>query len=177
MACERGHTNLIAFTHVCGYYSRAATISLVKLQVRLLFEGGYYSGCGFYLNKYGITSIRQSLPFYNIIVVHTAESIVIMHWVHYRHCWYRHGYGSQQKALFGGMFLIKKWMKFSIQSHPKMDDYFITYEIIRFRMIRIDKYYYHPLLDVSFLDEICMTQVASIIGCLLSLSGWIFILS
>ena len=43
------------FTHACGYYSRAATISLAKLQVRLLFEGGYYSGCGFYSNKYGIS--------------------------------------------------------------------------------------------------------------------------
>ena len=53
MACERGHTHLIVFTHACGYYSRAATISLVELQVRLLFEGGYYSGCGFYSNKYG----------------------------------------------------------------------------------------------------------------------------
>ena len=53
MACERGHTHLIVFTHACGYYSRAATISLAELQVRLLFEGGYYSGCGFYSNKYG----------------------------------------------------------------------------------------------------------------------------
>ena len=32
---------------------RAATISFAELQVRLLFEGGYYSGCGFYSNKYG----------------------------------------------------------------------------------------------------------------------------
>ena len=48
MACERGHTHLIVFTHACGYYSRAATISLVDLKMRLLFEGGYYS------NKYGI---------------------------------------------------------------------------------------------------------------------------
>ena len=53
MACERGHTHLVVFTHACGYYSRAATISLAELQVRLLFEGGYYSGCGFYSNKYG----------------------------------------------------------------------------------------------------------------------------
>ena len=53
MACERGHTHLIVFTHACGYYSRAATISLAELQVQLLFEGGYYSGCGFYSNKYG----------------------------------------------------------------------------------------------------------------------------
>ena len=48
MVCERGHTHLIVFTHACDYYSRAATISLAELQVRLLFEGGYYSGCGFY---------------------------------------------------------------------------------------------------------------------------------
>ena len=53
LACERGHTHFIVFTHACGYYSRAATISLVDLQVRLLLEGGYYSGCGFYSNKYG----------------------------------------------------------------------------------------------------------------------------
>ena len=60
MACERSHTHLIVFTHACGYYSRAATISLVDLQVRLLFEGGYYSGCGFYSSKYGImiTTVR-----------------------------------------------------------------------------------------------------------------------
>ena len=32
---------------------RAATIIFGELQVRLLFEGGYYSGCGFYSNKYG----------------------------------------------------------------------------------------------------------------------------
>ena len=58
MACERGHTHFIVFTHACGYYSRAATISLVDLQVRLLFEGGYYSGCGFYSNKYGIYHVH-----------------------------------------------------------------------------------------------------------------------
>ena len=36
-----------------GYYSRAALIFLRKRYVRLLFEGGYYSMCGYYLNKYG----------------------------------------------------------------------------------------------------------------------------
>ena len=36
-----------------GYYSRPALISLSTLQVRLLFEGGYYSGCSYYSNKYG----------------------------------------------------------------------------------------------------------------------------
>ena len=42
---------LIEFAHA---YSRAATISFTEFQVQLLFEGGYYSGCGFYSNKYGI---------------------------------------------------------------------------------------------------------------------------
>ena len=44
---------LAVFTHACGYPSRTATISFAELQVRLLYEGGYYSGCGFYSNKYG----------------------------------------------------------------------------------------------------------------------------
>ena len=38
----------------CGYYSRAALIFLRSRDVRLLFEGGYYSMCGYYSNKYGI---------------------------------------------------------------------------------------------------------------------------
>ena len=41
MVCESGYTHLIVFMHVCGYYSRAATISLAELQAQLLFEGGY----------------------------------------------------------------------------------------------------------------------------------------
>ena len=42
----------------CGYYSRAAAlISLSSLKMWLLFEGGYYSGCGFYSNNYGIYNI------------------------------------------------------------------------------------------------------------------------
>ena len=45
--------HLIVFTYACGYYSRAAIISLAKLQVQLVFEGGYYSGCSFCSNKYG----------------------------------------------------------------------------------------------------------------------------
>ena len=57
-ACERGHTHLIVFTHARGYYSRAATISLAELQVRLLFKGGYYSGCSFYSNKYDTCSYK-----------------------------------------------------------------------------------------------------------------------
>ena len=48
MACYHGHTHLIVFAHVCGYYSRAATISFAELQVQLLIEGGLYS------RKYGI---------------------------------------------------------------------------------------------------------------------------
>ena len=53
MAYDRGHAHLIyLFMHACGYYSRAATISFAELQVRLLFKRGYYSGCGFYSNKY-----------------------------------------------------------------------------------------------------------------------------
>lgn len=37
----------------CGYYSKAAFIYLHTLYVQLLFEGGYYLGCGFYSSKYG----------------------------------------------------------------------------------------------------------------------------
>ena len=46
--CDRDHTHLIESR------MRAATISFAELQVWLLFEGGYYSRCGFYSNKYGI---------------------------------------------------------------------------------------------------------------------------
>ena len=53
-ACDHSHAHLIVYAHACGYYSRAATIVFGELQVRLLFEGGYYSGCGFYSNKCGI---------------------------------------------------------------------------------------------------------------------------
>ena len=52
--CDRDHTHLIDFAHACSYYSRAATISFTELQVWLLFEGGYYSRCSFYSNKYGM---------------------------------------------------------------------------------------------------------------------------
>ena len=38
----------------------AATISFTELQVRLLFKGGYYLVCGFYLNKYGMSSYGGS---------------------------------------------------------------------------------------------------------------------
>ena len=60
--CDRSHTHLIVYVHVCGYYSRAATIIFGELQVRLLFEGSYYSGCGFYSNKYGRFSLLTYLP-------------------------------------------------------------------------------------------------------------------
>ena len=49
-SCNRGHTYLIEFMR---YYLRVATLSFAGLHVRLLFEGGYYLGCGFYSNKYG----------------------------------------------------------------------------------------------------------------------------
>ena len=42
---------VVEFVHTCGYYSRAATISFTEIQVWLLFEGSYYFGCRFYLNK------------------------------------------------------------------------------------------------------------------------------
>ena len=35
--CDRDHTHVIDIMHVCGYCSRAATISFTELQVRLLF--------------------------------------------------------------------------------------------------------------------------------------------
>ena len=38
----------------CGYYLRAALILFVVLCVWILFEGGYYLGYVFYLNKYGM---------------------------------------------------------------------------------------------------------------------------
>ena len=44
----------------CGHSTRAALISLNKLYVRLLFEGGYYSTCGYYSSKYGIQYFYQS---------------------------------------------------------------------------------------------------------------------
>ena len=49
---------------------RAATISLAELQVRLLFEGGYYSGCGFYSNKYGIQIIKITWATYLGALLH-----------------------------------------------------------------------------------------------------------
>ena len=44
----------IEFANACGYYSSVDTISFTELQVQQLFEGGYYSECGFYSNKYSI---------------------------------------------------------------------------------------------------------------------------
>ena len=37
----------------CGYFSRAATITLSPRSLRSLFEGGAYSGSGVYSRKYG----------------------------------------------------------------------------------------------------------------------------
>jgi ATP-dependent DNA helicase PIF1 len=68
-------------------------------------------------------------------------------------------------TLSGGMFLIQKWF------HPKVDDYFTIYKIIRFGMIYIDPNDCNPLMDVSchqFLDEIYIIQITSFIGCFLS---------
>ena len=56
-ACSAGdhdHTHLIEFAYAYGYYSRAATISFTELWVRLLFEGSYYSMCGYHSHIYGI---------------------------------------------------------------------------------------------------------------------------
>ena len=60
--CDHDHTHLIEFEHACSYmyYSSVATISFIEFQVRLLFEGGYYSGCGFYQNKYGMLSLGEN---------------------------------------------------------------------------------------------------------------------
>ena len=57
-ARDHSHTHLILYAHACGYYSGAATIIFGELQVRLLFEGGYYSGCGFYSNKYSNSGLH-----------------------------------------------------------------------------------------------------------------------
>ena len=62
----------------CGYYSRAALISSSSRKVRLLFEGGYYSGCGYYSSKYGIYRMgifdAKSLPlFVHICIIGPQE--------------------------------------------------------------------------------------------------------
>ena len=38
LAIVATHACLIVFVHVCGYYSRAATVSFAELQVRLLYS-------------------------------------------------------------------------------------------------------------------------------------------
>ena len=48
----------------CGHYT---LISLNKLYVRLLFEGGYYSTCGYYSSKYG--SYIDLLNWLTIIII------------------------------------------------------------------------------------------------------------
>ena len=60
-ACNRGHIHWIEFTHVCGYYSRVAAVSFIELQVWLLFEGGYCSGCSFYLHEYGTSWLKYNM--------------------------------------------------------------------------------------------------------------------
>ena len=37
-----------------GSYFFEHTLSAATIRGRLLFEGDYYSGCGYYLNKYGM---------------------------------------------------------------------------------------------------------------------------
>ena len=56
---------------------RAATISLTEFQVWLLFEGGYYSGCGFYSNKYGISAYKSQ----NLVLakLHSSHNCSKMH--------------------------------------------------------------------------------------------------
>ena len=56
-AGHAGNAHLMNFYRARGYYSRAALIFLRKRYVRLLFEGGYYSMCGYYSNKYGILDV------------------------------------------------------------------------------------------------------------------------
>ena len=59
--CDRDHTHLIDFAHACSDYSRAASIPFTELQVQLLFEGGYYSGCGFSSSKSGSYPARMRI--------------------------------------------------------------------------------------------------------------------
>ena len=42
-------------TFICSSYLRAVTISANSRSLWCLFEGGYYSKCGVYLGKYGIS--------------------------------------------------------------------------------------------------------------------------
>ena len=44
MACKHDHTHLIVFKHVCGYYSRAATIRGQLLFLWRSSRCGYFSG-------------------------------------------------------------------------------------------------------------------------------------
>ena len=48
MSCNCSHTHLFVHGHACSYY-----YIFGELQVWLLFEGSYYSGCSFYSSKYG----------------------------------------------------------------------------------------------------------------------------
>ena len=68
----------------CGYYSRAALIYLCMLYMRLLFEGGYYSGCGCYLSKYGICKLscwlgHQCVAYLQQVISNMLASIQFLH--------------------------------------------------------------------------------------------------
>ena len=71
-ACDHGHTHLIEFSHACGYY-------FTELQVWLLFEGGYYSGCGFYLNNTVCTIAQASKAYVYTFTCCLIVVIVIGH--------------------------------------------------------------------------------------------------
>ena len=51
--CFRSWPHPLNCVCACVWLFRAATISFAELKVRLLFEGSYYSRCGFCSNKYG----------------------------------------------------------------------------------------------------------------------------
>ena len=50
------HCNIRYAYIICGSYSRAATITANSRSLPRLFEGDYYSKCGVYSRKYGISN-------------------------------------------------------------------------------------------------------------------------
>ena len=67
----------------CSYYLRAALISLSSLKVRLLFEGSYYSGCGFYSNKYSIWCFVHVMYYTYVmsgpsLLIESTDSIILV---------------------------------------------------------------------------------------------------
>ena len=70
------HANVATPTLLC-LRIRAATISLVDLQVRLLFEGSYYSGCGFYSNKYGIWGSLRLAPIKSVDALYFSPPLFL----------------------------------------------------------------------------------------------------